>query len=325
MRMQRHGMYRMHVKHLSNKSNQQNPKPVASGPLAVAKNLFAAGSAACIAEIVSLPLDTAKVRLQLQGAGIKAGEPVKYTNIMQTVRTIAVEEGPQALWKGLAPGLLRQMVFATLRIGLYEPVRNFFHSEPGEIPIYKKIMAGLTTGTIGITIANPTDLVKIRLQAEGRLPPGVPKRYTGTINAFSTIFKTEGLAGLWRGVLPNIARNSIISCAELVTYDEVKTFVLKNELMGDHIGTHLTCGTSAGFVATVVGSPVDVTKTRLMNQKPGVDGKMPYKNAFDCIWKTLKNEGPAGFYRGFIPNFGRICSWNIVMFLSFEQLKKTLN
>jgi solute carrier family 25 (mitochondrial uncoupling protein), member 8/9 len=38
-------------------------------------------------------------------------------------------------------------------------------------------------------VANPTDLVKVRLQAEGKLPPGVPRRYSGSLNAYSTIIK----------------------------------------------------------------------------------------------------------------------------------------
>lgn len=45
------------------------------------------------------------------------------------------------------------------------------------------------TGAIAITIANPTDLVKVRLQAEGKLPPGVPWRYSGAMNAYYTIVK----------------------------------------------------------------------------------------------------------------------------------------
>lgn len=45
------------------------------------------------------------------------------------------------------------------------------------------------SGALGIMIANPTDLVKVRLQAEGKLPPGVPRRYSGALNAYSTIVK----------------------------------------------------------------------------------------------------------------------------------------
>lgn len=44
-------------------------------------------------------------------------------------------------------------------------------------------------GAVGIAIANPTDLVKVRLQAEGKLPAGVPRRYSGALNAYSTIVK----------------------------------------------------------------------------------------------------------------------------------------
>lgn len=47
----------------------------------------------------------------------------------------------------------------------------------------------LSTGAVAIAVANPTDLVKVRLQAEGKLPPGVPRRYSGSLNAYSTIVK----------------------------------------------------------------------------------------------------------------------------------------
>lgn len=33
-----------------------------------------------------------------------------------------------------------------------------------------RIAAALTTGAIGITVANPTDVVKIRFQGEGKKP-----------------------------------------------------------------------------------------------------------------------------------------------------------
>lgn len=52
------------------------------------------------------------------------------------------------------------------------------------------------TGALGIMVANPTDLVKVRLQAEGKLPPGAPRRYSGALNAYSTIVRQVGLFGL---------------------------------------------------------------------------------------------------------------------------------
>ena len=31
-------------------------------------------------------------------------------------------------------------------------------------------------------------------------------------------------------------------------------------------------------------------------------------------------QGPMAFYKGFIPNFGRLGSWNVIMFLTLEQV-----
>jgi hypothetical protein len=60
-------------------------------------------------------------------------------------------------------GLHRQCLFGGLRIGLYEPVRNFYvgKDHKGDPPLHLKIAAGLTTGAFGICVASPTDLVKV--------------------------------------------------------------------------------------------------------------------------------------------------------------------
>lgn len=52
-----------------------------------------------------------------------------------------------------------------------------------------KSMSVIQSGALAIMVANPTDLVKVRLQAEGKLPPGVPRRYSGALNAYSTIIR----------------------------------------------------------------------------------------------------------------------------------------
>ncbi|CAL5351376.1 unnamed protein product [Camellia sinensis] len=158
----------------------------------------------------------------------------------------------------------------------------------GDDPLSKKILAALTTGAIAITVANPTDLVKVRLQAEGKLPPG------------------EGLGALWTGLGPNRARNAIINAAELASYDQVKQTLLKIPGFTDNVFTHMLSGLGAGFFAVCIGSPVDVQSHALVTESRGRD---------------REREGPLAFYKGFIPNFGRLGSWNVIMFLILEQLK----
>jgi len=183
-----------------------------------------------------------------------------------------VEEGPQSLWKGIFAGLQRQIIFAGLRIGLYPTVRDFIQGQEaakqGKLPtLPQRILAGLITGAFGITVACPTDVVKIRLQAEGKKAPGVPRRYNGSLDAYKKIVAEEGFKGLYTGLVPNIMRNSIMNAAELASYDQIKSSLVKSfpTVNPDSKFLHFACGLSAGFIAVVFASPVDVIKTRVMN------------------------------------------------------------
>lgn len=123
------------------------------------------------------------------------------------------------------------------------------------------------------------------------------------------------------GTLPNIARNAIINCGELVTYDLLKDALLRAQLMTgeggagghgrapslslrgpsplgsspppDNVPCHFVAAFGAGFCATVVASPVDVVKTRYMNASPG-----RYRSALSCLLALLLQDGPAGLYKG---------------------------
>lgn len=207
------------------------------------------------------------------------------------------------------------MVNAPLRIGLYEPIRNLVCGDlkPGENPsIKQKILSGLISGAIGITIANPTDVVKVRMQSQAK---GKEIKYTSSLDCYAKTYHGEGIGGFWTGYGPNLLRNSIISCAEVASYDQYKQMLLAYTPLKDNLLTHIVAGLMAGFTATIVGSPFDVIKTRMMSNRE------EYKNPVEAVVKTFKNDGPKAFYNGFLTNFARIGSWNILMFVTFEQLK----
>ncbi|XP_023259991.1 mitochondrial brown fat uncoupling protein 1 [Seriola lalandi dorsalis] len=284
-------------------------------PLGV--KMASAGAAACIADIITFPLDTAKVRLQIQGEQ-KAVEGIRYRGVFGTISTMIRTEGPKSLYNGLVAGLQRQLCFASIRIGLYDNVKNFYTGGKDNAGVLVRILAGCTTGAMAVSFAQPTDVVKVRFQAQMNLN-GVARRYNGTIQAYKHIFQNEGLRGLWKGTLPNITRNALVNCTELVTYDLIKEAILKHNLLSDNLPCHFVSAFGAGFVTTVIASPVDVVKTRYMNSPPG-----QYKSAINCAWTMLTKEGPTAFYKGFVPSFLRLGSWNVVMFVSFEQIKRAM-
>ena len=78
---------------------------------------------------------------------------------------------------------------------------NCYYSEDDQNNVYNphiglRILAGITTGALGVTVAQPTDVVKVRLQAQAK---GGEARYSGSINAYRTIAHKEGIRGLWKG------------------------------------------------------------------------------------------------------------------------------
>lgn len=290
-------------------------------PASAPVKFIGAGTAACIADLITFPLDTAKVRLQIQGeARVSSGKesPVRYRGVFGTISTIVRTEGSRSLYSGLVAGLQRQMSFASVRIGLYDSVKQFYTSGSEHVGVTPRLLAGCTTGAMAVILAQPTDVVKVRLQAQAK-GQGCAKRYSGTLHAYKTIAKEEGINGLWKGTAPNIARNAIVNCTELVTYDYIKETILRSTSLTDNLPCHFVSAFGAGLCTTVFASPVDVVKTRYMNAAIG-----QYSSVLNCAATMMTKEGPLAFYKGFMPSFLRLGSWNVVMFVTYEQLKRAL-
>lgn len=146
---------------------------------------------------------------------------------------------------------------------------------------------------------------------------GKPLLYTSSFDCYRKLVAEGGFANLWTGIGPNIMRNCIVNAAELASYDTYKQYAISSGWFKDNAFCHVFCASCCGITACVVGSPVDVLKTRIMNAPKGT-----YSSPIACAVDTMKTEGPGAFYKGFTPNCARLASWNVACFLTLEQLKK---
>ena len=60
-----------------------------------------------------------------------------------------------------------------------------------------RVSAGITTGALAVLFAQPTDVVKVRLQAGNNGKSII--RYNSTLHAYKSIAMNEGVRGLWKG------------------------------------------------------------------------------------------------------------------------------
>ncbi|XP_072780622.1 putative mitochondrial transporter UCP3 isoform X4 [Taeniopygia guttata] len=175
-------------------------------PPTAAMKFVSAGMAGCIADLCTFPLDTAKVRLQIQGEVRipRTTSSVEYRGVLGTLSTMVRTEGARSLYSGLAAGLQRQMSFASIRIGLYDSVKQLYTPKGAEnTGVATRLLAGCTTGAVAVACAQPTDVVKVRFQASGALSDSA-RRYSGTVDAYLTIAREEGVRGLWRASNPRL-------------------------------------------------------------------------------------------------------------------------
>ena len=168
---------------------------------------------------VTMPIDVVKTRLQMDGSG---GAVKQYTGTMDCAGKMVKADGPGALFKGLPPALVRQSTYGSLRYGLYGPIKGTLGIKPGEpVPLWKKIVAGGLAGGVASAVANPTDLMKVRMQTDGMLKDAegklLPKKYNGMIDCLTKTVSEEGVLALWTGVGPTVGRAVALAAAELAT------------------------------------------------------------------------------------------------------------
>lgn len=267
----------------------------------------ASGLGSCAADFGTNPIDVVKVRMQVSTAATRSSAFSVFGGIL-------ANEGAGGFMKGLSPALLRASTYGSLRLGMYEPIKDVVTGgrEPG---LHHKILSGALSGSIAQSICCPTDVIKIRMQND---TAGV--RYTGLADAFVSIARSEGLRGMYQGVAPAAQRAAVVAAVELSTYDTFKTMLLPH--LGDNIKTQLCAALMAGFLSTVCSSPLDVFKARLMNQRCDRNGVgTEYRGMVDCARQTVQKEGVAALWRGFWPNYARLGPHNLIMWLVVEQVR----
>ncbi|XP_047152504.1 mitochondrial uncoupling protein 5 [Vigna umbellata] len=310
------------------------------------KGFVEGGIASIIAGCSTHPLDLIKVRMQLQGENnapkpvhnlrpalaFQTGSNVHVATIPKArVGPIAVgvrlvqQEGLAALFSGVSATVLRQTLYSTTRMGLYDVLKTKW-TDPasGTMPLGRKIEAGLIAGAIGAAVGNPADVAMVRMQADGRLPLAERRNYKSVVDAILRMARQEGVTSLWRGSSLTVNRAMLVTASQLASYDQFKETILQKGVMRDGLGTHVTASFAAGFVAAVASNPVDVIKTRVMNMKVEPGSPPPYAGALDCALKTVRAEGPMALYKGFVPTISRQGPFTVVLFVTLEQVRKLL-
>ncbi len=181
-------------------------------------------------------------------------------------------------------------------------------------------LAGGIAGALAKSCTAPLDRLKIIMQTAGASrasAAAVAAADKGLLAAFVAIGKTEGLAGYWRGNVPQVVRILPYSSAMLYSYEAYKKKLTNKETGELAVPARLLAGAGAACTATIVTYPLDIIRLRL-----SVDTSA--RNMGDVARGILAREGPLGFFKGLRATCISIAPYSALNFCAFDLFKKAL-
>ncbi|KAH7106754.1 mitochondrial carrier [Auriculariales sp. MPI-PUGE-AT-0066] len=148
--------------------------------------------------LLAAPMERAKVLLQVQGQG---GAEQKYKGVFDVFRVLYSEGGLRSVFRGSFATLLRDGPGSAAYFAAYEVAKKALTPEGStKLNLGAVIMAGGTAGVAMWSIAIPPDVLKSRLQSA---PTGT---YSGLLDCARKTIAADGVAALWKGFGPAMAR-----------------------------------------------------------------------------------------------------------------------
>ena len=175
--------------------------------------------------------------------------------------------GIKEFYRGIDAALMRQVVYGTLRLGIYFNLTEWIKTNKnnGEnLTALQRAGCSLFAGSLGSFVGNPCDLALVRMQADTTLPEAERRNYKGIFDAVTRIVSEEGVTSLWRGAVPTMMRASALNVSMLVSYETAKD--IATAAMGPNASPfQIQFGSSMiAAICVAIGSlPFDNIKTKM--------------------------------------------------------------
>ncbi|KAK3820069.1 MAG: mitochondrial oxaloacetate transport protein [Benniella sp.] len=195
-------------------------------------------------------------------------------------------------------------------------------------------LAGGIAACGAVTITNPAEVIKTRLQLQGELvrqAPGTTRIYTNFAQAFVHIAKHEGIRGLQRGLGCAYMYQIMMNGTRLGLYDPIKHSIhslLKTDPSKNNNIVNIMAGGTGGVLSAFLASPLFLVKTRLQSysshEASRVGHQHYYKHTFDALRHIYKTEGPRGLYRGVDASMMRTGAGSSVQLPLYDVVKQNM-
>lgn len=239
----------------------------------------------------------------------------------------------RTLYSGLAPTLVLALPTTVLYFVAYEQIRihlkdwhmnfqNITDPDKYTLPTIIPLVAGCTARCFAVTVVNPLELIRTKIQSEK-----VSYREVGI--AFKHMINQQGIRGLFKGLFPTIMRDAPFSSIYWTCYETYKRCleITQPSMLQAFIG-----GGFSGCVAAFFTCPFDVIKTHQQiefgekflysSNGNGNGGSKKMTTTMNTISNIWKSRGITGFYAGLTPRLLKVITACAVMISTYEYGKQ---
>jgi len=287
------------------------------------EHLVAGVTGGVIATLLLHPLDLLKIRFAVSDGSAPTIRP-SYGGIRKAVTTIVGLDGARGLYAGITPNIVGAGSAWGFYFFFYNKGKSFLQQgdKNKHLSALNHLGNASIAGVLTLCMTNPIWVVKTRLclQSTNTAVDAVTK-YKGLTDALIKIARTEGFRGLYSGFVPGLFGVSH-GAIQFVAYEEMKKYYLDyyNLPLSAKLGNkeYLMFAATSKLVAAFSTYPYQVVRARLQ------DRALKYNGALDCITRTYRGEGPAGFYKGLVPNLLRVVPATMITFVVYENVSRFL-
>merc|ERR1712217_987482 len=184
-------------------------------------NLLSGGLAGGIANTICYPFDFARTRLASDvGKGKKTFNGITDC-IMKTVKN----QGITGLYRGWSITVAGAFVYRAGQIGTFAQIMamNPYKEDKGMVGMVAAFVAAQVARNAVMPFNYPFDTVRRRVMLESEKAPA-DRIYKGSFDCAKQVLQKEGLKGMYKGMIPELARG-VGGSMVIVAYDRIKAIL----------------------------------------------------------------------------------------------------
>ncbi|CAK4071303.1 unnamed protein product [Aphanomyces euteiches] len=278
------------------------------------KSFIAGAAAGIVSRTATAPMDRIKVALQ---AGHAHGG-VCQESIPSIARKIYSNGGWTAFFRGNGANVFKVTPESAIKFWAFSFLSAHFpRHEDQDQPLTgtEKFVAGSLSGAFAQLAIYPLEIAKTHFCLGGE--------YKSLWHCISSIAQKDGIAGLYRGLIPSLLGIVPYAGVDLALFFTLKEAYVAHFDVAPSVGHVLLFGAVSSSCGQVVSYPLQVVRTKLQAQ--GMVGRpVVFSGMGDCFFKILQTHGLRGLYRGIVPNFLKSVPAISISYATFESVKNVL-